>query len=153
MAKLKWMQSQRIIHPKLEAIIEILKKHPTEQIILFLNHVQPLQALSNSLKYLGFPNSILVGKANRHLQSEKEAKEVVAKFRQGKIKILLVSPVGFEGRHFPHINVGIAVNMFISAEQLMQAMGRLGRTKIDDIMYFLIFGRYDRGVYYSNLKK
>ncbi len=152
-AKLKWMQSQRIIHPKLEAIIEILKKHPSEQVIMFLNHVQPLQALSNSLKYLGFPNSILVGKANKHLQSEKEAEEVITKFRQGKIKILLVSPVGFEGRHFPHINVGIAVNMFISPEQLMQAMGRLGRTKINDVMYFLIFGRYDRAMYYSNLKK
>ncbi len=150
LAKIKYLQRD-ILHPKIKALIETLSQYPDKQIIIFENFVQSIFTLQKYLLKTGIPSQFLIGRQHRSIQNQTQANQVIQAFKQGKFRVLIVSPVGFEGLHFPKVNVSIVYSQFKTEFTQAQAEGRIGRTKIDDRIYYILFSQLDFNQFYSNL--
>ena len=138
------------LHPKIKALLDILRQSSSEQIIIFENYIQSISILRKYLSAAKFDSDFLIGHSHPHLQTRQQAKKTLAAFKNNDFKILIVSPIGFEGLHLPNINLGIVYSQFKTDYYQLQAEGRAGRTKIDDVIYHLLFSRFDYNQFYAN---
>lgn len=130
-------------HPKLEKLIEIIKntleKNPKSKIIVFAQFRETVRKISEEINKLDKGKAkVFVGQAikkhNSHGKKEettglkqKEQKQVVQEFSEGKINVLVATSIAEEGLDIPEVNEVIFYEPVPSAIRKIQRAGRTAR--------------------------
>ncbi len=110
---------------KLEALLQILAKHPDDQILIIGQYLDQL-ALVQSL--LGYP--LITGKT-----PTREREALYERFRTGEVQRLIVSKVANFAIDLPDANVAIQLSgTYGSRQEEAQRLGRILRPKRDGLL-------------------
>ncbi len=113
---------------KFTVVDELLKGHPTESVLIIGQYLEQLRILGERLK-----SPVLTGQT-----PEKEREELFRKFRNGELRVLIVSKVANFAIDLPDASVAIQISgTFGSRQEEAQRLGRILRPKGDrNISYF-----------------
>ncbi|HID43527.1 MAG TPA: DEAD/DEAH box helicase [Archaeoglobaceae archaeon] len=151
----------RLEHPKLQKLKEIVKneieRNPDSRIIVFTNFRDTAEMLSNELnKIEGLKVSKFIGQASRVNEKgmqQKQQVEVLNKFREGEINVLVSTSVGEEGLDIPATDLVVFYEAVPSEIRAIQRRGRTGRARKGRIAVLMTKGTRDEGYYYTSLRK
>ncbi len=105
---------------KLEVLDQLLKKHPDDQILIIGMYLDQLREIA---RRYDFP--LITGKT-----PVRKRQELFQKFREGEVRVLVVSKVGNFAVDLPDANVMIQVSgTFGSRQEEAQRLGRILRPK------------------------
>ena len=143
-------------HPKITKLCEIvseqLEENPESKIIIFANYrnmvrniVSVLSELRNSrpVEFMG----------QREGLTQKEQKERISEFREGKYNILVTTSVGEEGIDIPEMELAIFYEPVPSEIRSIQRRGRVGRTKLGKIVILITKRTRDEAYYWTAYRK
>jgi len=143
-AKTKEMISQEINHPKIEKIRELVEKEISNnrkaKLIIFTQYRDTAQEISKTLNSIENINSkVFVGQAKKSSGSgknqtstglsQKEQKQIIEEFSEGKINILCATCIAEEGLDIPEVNAVVFYETIPSAIRAIQRAGRTARLK------------------------
>ncbi len=112
---------------KIDVIKQLISVHKYDSILIIGQYIEQLEKIALELK-----TPIITGKIK-----QKERDEIYKKFREGEIKILVVSKVANFAIDLPDANVAIQVSgAFGSRQEEAQRLGRILRPKKDNQAYF-----------------
>jgi ERCC4-related helicase len=129
----------QIEHPKLKTLKNIIteqfQKDPNSKIIIFAQFRETVRTISELLnKIEGIRADNFVGQAIKdHGKGkttglkQKEQKEMIEKFREGKINVLVATSIAEEGLDIPEVNEVIFYEPIPSAIRKIQRAGRTAR--------------------------
>ncbi len=147
-------------HPKLEKLKEIvqnqLKKNPNSRIIVFTNYRDTADVISKELQKIGIKAVRFVGQASRADDKgmrQKEQIEVLEKFREGAINVLVATSVGEEGLDIPETDLVVFYEAVPSEIRAIQRKGRTGRAREGRIVVLVTKGTRDEAYYWISLRK
>ena len=152
-------------HPKLNKLFEItenqLQKNPNSKILIFTQYRDTVNKIKEILKKI--PNSkteIFVGQAIKKHDSgkitgmnQKQQKEIIEKFSQGKINILICTAIGEEGLDIPEVNEVIFYEPIPSAIRSIQRRGRTARLMPGALKILVTKNTRDQSFYYASNAK
>lgn len=135
-----FMQSNELLaknheHPKLNEANKIIKKeielNPAVKIIIFTQFRDTANILSKKLNEItGINAKVFIGqtsKAGEKGLNQKEQKQIIQEFSEGKINILCATCIGEEGLDIPEVNAVIFYEPVASAIRTIQRSGRTAR--------------------------
>ncbi|MHA1796414.1 MAG: helicase-related protein [Promethearchaeota archaeon] len=157
----KSISKRGIIHPKLNTLLDILKKHlksnSKSRILIFANYRLTTSLVVNFLKDKGFSRiSRFVGQQSSKKEkgmSQKQQEEILKKFNSGEIQILVSTSVAEEGLDIEDCDLVIFYDMIPSEIRAIQRRGRTGRKKAGKVIFLMAKGTIDEAYYYSVLTK
>ncbi len=118
---------------KMEIAAELISNHREDSILVIGQYIKQLQDISEALKA-----PIITGKTPN---PEREA--IFEDFRQGKIKVLVVSKVANFAINLPDASVAIQISgTFGSRQEEAQRLGRILRPKKKNSYFYSIVSRY-----------
>lgn len=124
----------KIEHPKIDKALEIVKSefknNPDSKIIIFAQFRETAQAISRRLNQIPDINSsIFIGQAKKNNIgfSQKEQKQVIESFREGKLNVICATSIGEEGLDIPEVSAVIFYEPIPSAIRKIQRAGRTAR--------------------------
>ena len=117
----------------MDAARKIIAKHQGESILII---GQYLEQLDDFQKAFGYP--IITGST-----PSKKRDELYAEFREGKVKVLIVSKVANSAIDLPDASVAIQVSgTFGSRQEEAQRLGRILRPKERDSHFYTLITEY-----------
>lgn len=127
-----------IEHPKLEKLREIVSeeftKNPSSKIIIFAQFRETVRKISETLnKNPIIKSEIFVGQAIKKNDlgttglKQKEQKEIIDKFREREINVLVATSIAEEGLDIPEVSLVIFYEPVPSAIRKIQRAGRTAR--------------------------
>jgi Fanconi anemia group M protein len=126
--------ARKIEHPKLGEISAIaeseFRSNPNAKIIIFSQFRETAQAISNKINEIqGIKSSIFIGQAKKNNVglSQKEQKQIIEDFREGKINVICATSIGEEGLDIPEVSAVIFYEPIPSAIRKIQRAGRTAR--------------------------
>ena len=135
-----FMQSNELLaknheHPKLNEANKIIKKeielNPAVKIIIFTQFRDTANILSKNLNEInGINAKVFIGQASKAGEkglNQKEQKQIIQEFSEGKINILCATCIGEEGLDIPEVNAVIFYEPVASAIRTIQRSGRTAR--------------------------
>ncbi len=121
-------------HPKVEEIIRTVRdeKKNNEKLkaIVFTQFRETANIISRNLNNLsGIKSKVFVGQAKKEGQglSQKEQKQMIDEFKEGKANILVATCIAEEGLDIPEVNAVIFYEPISSAIRSIQRRGRTAR--------------------------
>ncbi|MEM3742813.1 MAG: helicase-related protein [Nitrososphaerota archaeon] len=139
---LEMMRGERLEeHPKMPALIEVLreevKKNPGGRILVFTQYRDSAEHIVEVLKSNGFRAEIFVGHGRRGgktldkrpSMTQKQQLEVLQRFRDGELRILVATSIGEEGLDVPQCDLVVFYEPVPSEVRLIQRRGRTGRAR------------------------
>jgi len=99
-------------------------------------------------KFVGQSN-----KANSSGMSQKEQKNVVDEFRDGKYDILVATSIAEEGLDIPEVDLVVFYEPVASPLRKIQRAGRTGRQMAGEVKILVGKGTMDEGMYYASKNK
>lgn len=125
---------KNIEHPKINTLSEIIKsefsQNPRSKIIVFAQFRETISSLSKKLGEIPkVKSSTFIGQAKKlnSGMSQKEQKQIINDFRDGKINVLCATSIGEEGLDIPEVNAVIFYEPIPSAIRKIQRAGRTAR--------------------------
>ncbi|MBR9689779.1 MAG: DEAD/DEAH box helicase [Candidatus Altiarchaeota archaeon] len=109
-------------HPKLEKLVKILKKEPLPAIV-FANFRDQVNRVVEELNEQGLNATKFVGQ--RKGMTQKQQKQIVEDFRDGKYEVLVSTSVGEEGIDMPSVGTLVFYEPVPSGIRHIQRRGRL----------------------------
>jgi Fanconi anemia group M protein len=148
-------------HPKLavlKSIIETqLKEEPDSLILLFTQYRSTISSIENTLKDIKAAKfSHFVGQAHQSDQkgmNQKEQKEIIDKFRNRELNILIATSVAEEGIDIPNVNRVIFYEPIPSEIRAIQRKGRTGRSNVGKVSILVAQGTRDEAYLYASANK
>ena len=122
-------------HPKVHALIDILKDYRDSKSIVFAQYRSTIKMINEYLSNNNFLARPFVGK--REGITQEAQKETINDFRLGKFNILLATSIGEEGLDIPSVDLVIFYEPIPSEIRNIQRKGRTGRFRAGFI-YILI---------------
>jgi len=154
------VSSCRKEHPKLDKLVEILKKQLSEnsdsRVIVFTNFRDTAETIVEKLKRDGIKAEKFVGQARRGEKrgmSQKEQIEILEKFRRGEIQVLVATSVGEEGLDIPSTDLVVFYEAVPSEIRAIQRRGRTGRVREGRIVVLITKGTRDEAYYWASVRK
>ncbi len=141
--------------PKIPKIMELLGKSETKTII-FCHYRVTANILAKTLQDNGFLAEKFVGQGDRPGDKglkQSEQKEILDKFREGKVKVLVATQVGEEGLDVPFADMVIFYEPVPSEIRSIQRRGRTGRHSKGLVYILVTKGTRDYSYLYSARKK
>jgi len=146
-------------HPKVKRLTEIIKEEQTKnkdlKIIVFAQFRDTASIISKNLnKIKGIKSQVFVGQAKRTSGkettglSQKEQKQIIEDFSEGKINILCATSIGEEGLDIPEVNAVIFYESVPSAIRAIQRAGRTARLMKGKLIMLMAKGTRDESFYY-----
>lgn len=118
---------------KMEIAAELISNHREDSILVIGQYIKQLQDMSIALKA-----PIITGKT-----PNQERERIFEDFRQGKIKVLVVSKVANFAINLPDASVAIQISgTFGSRQEEAQRLGRILRPKEKNSYFYSIISRY-----------
>jgi len=120
-------------HPKLKRLVEIIEKQGLEEkgkIIIFSQFRETASIICKSLNKLkGIKAKVFIGQAKKNGVglSQKEQKEIIREFSEGKINVLCATCIGEEGLDIPEVKAVIFYEPVASGIRAIQRAGRTAR--------------------------
>ncbi|MEM4181863.1 MAG: DEAD/DEAH box helicase family protein [Candidatus Pacearchaeota archaeon] len=148
-------------HPKLEKLIEIIKKtiseNPNAKIIVFSQFRDSVKKISDSLnKIEGIKAKIFVGQAKKGEGKEqtglnqKEQKKIIEEFSRGEINCLVATSIAEEGLDIPEVNEVIFYEPVPSAIRKIQRAGRTARLMKGSLKILITSNTRDVSFHYAS---
>jgi Fanconi anemia group M protein len=97
-----------------------------------------------------------VGQADREGDeglTQREQAQVLRKFREGEVNVLISTAVGEEGLDIPNVDLVLFYEAVPSEIRLIQRRGRTGRTRPGRVLVLLAKGTRDEAFYWSAVHK
>jgi len=120
-------------HPKLKRLEEIIEKQRLEEkgkIIVFSQFRETASIICKNLnKIKGVKAKVFIGQAKKNGAglSQKEQKEIIQEFSEGKINVLCATCIGEEGLDIPEVKAVIFYEPVASGIRAIQRAGRTAR--------------------------
>ncbi|MEA2036537.1 MAG: helicase-related protein [Nanoarchaeota archaeon] len=152
---------REISHPKLPLLKnEVEKQFREEQdslILIFTQYRNTIDSIEETLKTIGHVNfHRFVGQAKqarRKGMNQKEQEEIINKFVNRKINVLIATSVAEEGIDIPDVNLVIFYEPIPSEIRGIQRKGRTGRSNIGDVKILITEGTRDEAYLYAEMHK
>lgn len=151
--KTKKLFEQKIEHPKLDAVVELVKKELLKnnkiKIILFTQFRDSAVLIKKKLDEIGMLSEVFVGQAKKKETglSQKEQIEMLNQFKDGLFNVLIATSVAEEGLDIPSVDSVIFYEPVPSAIRHIQRRGRTGRN--DKGSVFVLMAKNTRDESYS----
>lgn len=151
-------------HPKVNALKEIIeeqfRKNPKSKIIVFAQFRETVRKLSSELdKISGVKTGIFVGQAIKKHGKEttglkqKEQKEMINEFSEGKINVLVATSIAEEGLDIPEVSMVIFYEPIPSAIRNIQRRGRTARLAPGSLKILVTKNTHDQIYHYAAYHK
>lgn len=154
-------KSTTISHPKLIALKEIVEKQfkeePDSLILIFTQYRNTIDSIENTLKdidnakihrFVGQSKQGTVKGMNQKIQ-----KEIIDKFTQREINVLIATSVAEEGIDIPNVNLVVFYEPVPSEIRGIQRKGRTGRTHIGKVLILVTENTKDEAYFYAGINK
>lgn len=161
-----YMQSNELLsknqeHPKIQESIKIIKreftKNPDSKIIIFTQYRDTAQILSKKINEIEKVNSkIFVGQASaggKKGLNQKEQKEIIKEFSNGKINVLCATCIAEEGLDIPEVNAVVFYEPVSSAIRTIQRTGRTARLQKGKLIMLITKNTRDESFFYVSKAK
>jgi Fanconi anemia group M protein len=153
-----------IEHPKLMALKKIIReqfqKNKNSKVIVFAQFRETVRKISNELnKIPGIKTGIFVGQAIKKHGKEttglkqKEQKEMIKKFSEGDINVLVATSIGEEGLDIPEVSEVIFYEPIPSAIRSIQRRGRTARLAPGTLKILVTKNTRDQAYHYAAYHK
>ena len=147
-------------HPKMDRLVKILKdqiaKDPDSRVMVFANFRDTADRIVEVLESNGFRVEKFIGQANREDDrgmSQKQQIEILSKFRNGEINVLVSTSVGEEGLDIPATDLVVFYEAVPSEIRAIQRKGRTGRGREGRIVVMITKGTRDESYYWASVRK
>jgi Fanconi anemia group M protein len=131
---LQQLLAKKVEHPKISKILEItegqFKENPNSKIIIFSQFRETAQSISQKINEIsGIKSSIFIGQAKKLGAglSQKEQRQIIEDFREGKLNVICATSIGEEGLDIPEVSAVIFYEPIPSAIRKIQRAGRTAR--------------------------
>ncbi len=157
--KINNLISKNIEHPKLlklKLLIEELMKNPKNKAIVFSQYRDTVARICKELNSIeGIKSKIFIGQAKRADVglSQKEQKEIINEFKEGKINIICATSIAEEGLDIPEVNAVIFYEPVPSAIRKIQRAGRTARLMKGSLIILMTLDTLDEIFYYASRSK
>ncbi len=144
-------------HPKIEEIIRVVrderigKENP--KIIIFTQFRETAELVSKNINKLSRINSkVFVGQAKKEGKglSQKEQKEIIEDFSDGKTNVICATSIGEEGLDIPEVDSVIFYEPVSSAIRSIQRRGRTARLAKGKLIILITKETKDEFAYYAS---
>ena len=146
-------------HPKLEKLIEILKKelkNKDSKIIVFTQYRDTVDKIYekcvdneiNAVKFFG-----QAPRENEKGLTQKEQKKIIKSFKIGAYDVLISTSVAEEGIDIPAVDLVILYEPVPSEIRMIQRRGRTGRKEKGRMFILITKGTRDEAYYWSSINK
>ena len=126
--------TRKIEHPKIDKIVELVnsefKGNKKSKIIIFSQFRETASTISKKINEIEcIKSAIFIGQAKRQNigLSQKEQKQVIDNFREGKLNVICATSIGEEGLDIPEVSTVIFYEPIPSAIRKIQRAGRTAR--------------------------
>ncbi len=148
--------SSEMHHPKLDVLVEIIKKEKGKSMI-FTQYRDSARKIVETLERLEGAKPIrFVGQANKEGDSglsQKAQLDILQKFREGEYNILVATSVAEEGLDIPKVDLVIFYEPIPSEIRTIQRRGRTGRDRMGRVIVLMTKNTKDEGFYWSSFHK
>ncbi|MCX8158948.1 MAG: DEAD/DEAH box helicase family protein [Candidatus Pacearchaeota archaeon] len=148
---------KNIEHPKLDALAKIIDEEfaniENPKIIIFAQFRETVLSIIKKLSQNPkIKAKIFIGQAKKTISglSQKEQKQIIDEFREGKINVLACTSIGEEGLDIPEVNSVIFYEPIPSAIRKIQRAGRTARLKPGKLIILLTKGTKDEIHHYAS---
>ncbi len=152
--------ARKIEHPKIEEIAKIIneefKNNPNSKIIIFAQFRETAQAISNRINHIqSIKSSIFIGQAKKKNigLSQKEQKQIIDDFREGKINVICATSIGEEGLDIPEVSAVIFYEPIPSAIRKIQRAGRTARLQPGKLIILVTSDTRDEIHHYASTSR
>jgi len=151
-------------HPKIKKIIEIIKtekqKNKDLKIIIFTQFRDTASVISKEInKIPEISSKVFVGQAKKTSGkestglSQKQQKQIIQEFAEGKTNVLCATSIGEEGLDIPEVNLVIFYETIPSAIRKIQRAGRTARLMQGKLIMLITKKTRDETFYYVSRNK
>jgi Fanconi anemia group M protein len=144
-------------HPKIGEIIRNIRDEKNNnrnlKAIIFTQFRETANIISKNLNNLsGIKSKVFVGQAKKEGQglSQKEQKQMIDEFKDGKTNILVATCIAEEGLDIPEVNLVIFYEPISSAIRSIQRRGRTARLSKGKLIMLITKGTKDEYAYYAS---
>lgn len=107
---------------KVDMLRRILRHYNPQRAIVFVNDTEMIAEVEAKLNYLGLTAAALYGDADKVTRSH-----VLARFREGKFRVLVASDVAARGLDIENLPLVVSFDPAFDAEHYVHRAGRTGR--------------------------
>lgn len=151
LVKARNLAELKIEHPKLTELKKIVavEIEKGSKILIFNNYRENAQKIVEEMKKIGARCALFVGqqKKNGSGLSQKEQKQIIADFSEGRYNVLVATSIGEEGLDIPKVDTVIFYEPIPSAIRSIQRRGRTGRS--DEGKVIILFSKGTRDEAYK----
>ena len=147
-------------HSKIQVLIEELDNQfnlePQSRVIIFTQYRDTAEHLVDILKNRNFRAEIFVGQRKDKsaiYMSQKEQLQILKRFREGSIDVLVSTSIGEEGLDIPQCTLVIFYEPIPSEIRFIQRRGRTGRVRTGRCVILIAKGTLDEAYLESAYKK
>ncbi len=146
---------KEITDPKLlklrEIVEDIIRRDDSSKMIIFTQFRDSAEEIVKQLDQLDVKNHIFVGQAKKNGLgfSQKQQKEILDQFREGKFNVLIATCVAEEGLDIPKVDEVIFYEPVPSAIRSIQRRGRTGRLEKGEVKILVTSGTRDEAYRWS----
>ncbi len=144
----EWMYKNGMEHPKLEKLIEILKKF-NGKCIVFTQYRNTVDLIYDRLKDLQNLKPVKF-KGQKEGFTQKKQLEILDKFRSGEFNVLISTSVGEEGLDIPDVDLVIFYEPIPSEIRSIQRRGRTARQRRGKIYVLITENTIDEAYFWSS---
>jgi len=150
--------SEKVNHPKLEALAEIVQKELDEkQAMVFTQYRDSAKRIVERLSEVEGARPIrFVGQAAREGDkglSQKEQLSILERFKKGEHNVLVATSVAEEGLDIPNVDLVVFYEPIPSEIRAIQRRGRTGRRRLGKVVVLITRKTRDEGFYWSSFHK
>jgi len=162
--KVREMIENNIEHPKLLELKDLIKskidENKKQKFIVFSQYRDTVAKICKELNLLKIPSKVFIGQAKKSVAgqedsglSQKEQKEIINEFSNGKFNVLCATSIGEEGLDIPEVNAVIFYEPVPSAIRKIQRAGRTARLIKGELIMLITKDTRDEAFYWSAFHK
>jgi Fanconi anemia group M protein len=152
---------KRVEHPKIPESIRIIRNQffdrASSRVMVFAHYRDSTNKLVDAFRSLeGIRAVKFIGQADREEEegmTQHEQAQILEKFREGEINVLVSTAVGEEGLDIPSVDLVLFYEAVPSEIRLIQRRGRTGRTRPGRAIVLLAKDTRDEAFYWSAVHK
>ncbi|AIQ60666.1 DEAD/DEAH box helicase [Paenibacillus borealis] len=107
---------------KVDMLRRVIRHYKPERAIVFVNATDDIAEVTAKLNHLGLPAAALYGDADKVTRAN-----VLARFRDGKFKVLVASDVAARGLDIENLTLVVSFDPAFDSEHYVHRAGRTGR--------------------------
>lgn len=153
------LETLEIQHPKLKKLLEVLQEaleNGSRRIIVFANFRDSVEMITSFLKEKGIKAEKFIGQSSRNGErglTQKEQSEIIRRFREGEINVLVATSVAEEGIDIPATDLVVFYEPVPSEIRSIQRRGRTGRDTFGRVVMLITKDTRDEIYYWISRRK